>query len=166
MTIIVDHLGASSPKRKRDFVALMSRLIFPREGTIGAQVKWVTRMSVTRVTVWGLEHLLNNIRLAVISEALGLGPNHYCIIRSASPNFASKVLLLVRYLPHEKMSIRPIGPPLRGPFMRPLWRTIGEGISRRSIPIGQTPPFYPRCYAWWCREGIFLTPRLPARDYI
>ena len=86
---------ASSKVEKRAFVRLMTRLIFPQVGTSGAHCRWLTSLSVTRVTVWGQAHLLNNLRLVVIREALGLGSHHYCIIRSEVPNFASKVLLLM-----------------------------------------------------------------------
>ena len=70
----------------------------------------------------GVSPLLNNLRLAVIREVVGLGSHHYCIIRLKLPNFVSKVLLLMRYLPREKLSIRPRQPPLEGPFLQPLWR--------------------------------------------
>ena len=38
----------------------------------------------------------------MIREVLGLGPNHYSIIKLAVPKFSRKVLLLMRYLAHEK----------------------------------------------------------------
>ena len=130
MAAMQNHLRVSLKEEKRAYVSLMQRLIFPNEGMSGAQTKWITRQNVTRVTIWGHTHLLNNIRLAMIRETLGLGPKYYCIIHSTSPNFASKVLLLMNYLPEEKMSIRPFGTRLRGPFLHPHWQARGEEISR------------------------------------
>ena len=156
---ISDHVMASSKAEKRAFVRLMTRLIFPQEGTIGAQCRWLTSLSVTRVTVWGQAHLLNNLRLVVIREALGLGSHHYCIIRSEVPNFASKVLLLMWYLPREKLSIWPRQPPLEGPFLQPLWRAQGEGIFQRDLPKRELPPWCPRYYSRWCDSRICLTLR-------
>ena len=94
MARMSDHVMMSSKAKKRSFVKLMSRLIFPSEGTIGAQTRWITRQSITRVAVWRQDHLLNNLWLAVIREAMGLGPHHYSIIYSTTPNFERKVLLL------------------------------------------------------------------------
>ena len=160
MARMLDHTMVSSKAKRRSFVKLMSRLIFPQEGTTGAQTRWITRQSITRVTVWGQDHLLNNLWLAVIREAMGLGPHHCCKIRSMAPNFESKVLLLARYLPRERLSIRPIGPPLGGPFLQPHWRSLGEEISQRITPImGELPPMCPRCYSRWCGRGICLALR-------
>ena len=156
---ILDHVMASSKAEKRAFVRLMTPLIFPQEGTIGSQCRWLTSRSVARVTVWGRPHFLNNLRLAVIREVVGLGSHHYCIIRLKLPNFVSKVLLLMRYLPREKLSIRPRQPPLEGPFLKPLWRAQGEGICQRDLPKRELPPWFPRYYSRWCDSRICLTLR-------
>ena len=50
---ISDHVIASSKVEKRAFVRLMTRLIFPQVGTSGAHCRWLTSLSVTRVTIWG-----------------------------------------------------------------------------------------------------------------
>ena len=97
------------------------RGIFCPQVNTGANQLWMTKNSITRVTVWGHRHFLNNIKLAMLTEELGRGPKYYCIVRSAAPNFASKVFLLVRYLPHEKMCIFPFTQdPLKGPFLTPV----------------------------------------------
>ena len=153
MTIVVQHLQASSSLKRRQFVAKLSYCIFPRQGSTGAQVKWVLKDPITRVTVWGHKHFLNNLRLAMVKESLGVGPKYYCIIRSTAENFAQKVFLMTRYLPHQKFTIRPYGPPLEGPFLRPERRLMGQAMCNRRTPQGDIPPFCPRCYAWWCRDG-------------
>ena len=80
--LAVDHLKATDPKAKKAFLSVLSYQIFPRQGSTGAQTKWVSMGSITRVTVWGQEHFLNNLRLAMVCENLGMGPQHYCIIQS------------------------------------------------------------------------------------
>ena len=65
--------------------------------------KWTTICEVTFVAMWDEEHLLINIRFAVIQELMKIGPTKYYIINSQAPNFESKLLILINYLPHEKM---------------------------------------------------------------
>ena len=62
-------------------------------------VKWTTIGEVTFVTMWDEEHLLSNIRFAMIQELMKIGPTKYCIINSQAPNFESKLLLLINYFP-------------------------------------------------------------------
>ena len=61
---------------------------------------------------------------------MGFGPKHYCIMASWDPYFKSKLLLLMRYLPEEKMSLRPWGRPLRGPFREPR---CGRLVERQFV---------------------------------
>ena len=58
---------------RRAFIARYKRLLFPRLGTSTAQTKWWTYRNVTRVTIWGLDHFKNNVRLFMAMEALDLG---------------------------------------------------------------------------------------------
>ena len=76
-------------------------------GTAWDNVKWNTLYGVTFVTMWDEEHLLSNICLAIILEIMGIGPSKYCIINNTIPNFETKVLLLMNYLPLEKMCFYP-----------------------------------------------------------
>ena len=147
---IREHLEESNHNVRMEFLEAVTRAVFPRLGVIGAQTRWITRGDVTRITLWGRQHLLNNLRVAIIREAMGLGPKHYCIMTSWDPSFESKLLLLMRYLPEEKMSFYSWGRPLRGPFREPRWQARGEAIRTRSIPYRELPPSCPRCHAWWC----------------
>ena len=101
---IREHLEESNHNVRMEFLEAVTRAVFPRLGVIGAQTRWITRGDVTRITLWGRQHVLNNLRVAIIREAMGLGPKHYCIMTSWDPSFESKLLLLMRYLPEEKMS--------------------------------------------------------------
>ena len=68
------------------------------------------------------EHLLSNIRLAINQEVMGMGPMKYCIINSAVSDFESKLLLIINYLPHEKLCFCPPRDILEGPFVNSPWK--------------------------------------------
>ena len=58
------------------------QILFPHPGTSTAQTKWKAYRGILRVTLWGRDHFRNNVRLAMVREAMGLGPRYYCIIRT------------------------------------------------------------------------------------
>ena len=43
----------------------------------------------------------------MVCEALGLGPQYYCIMRFINPRFVEQVFLLIQFLPHHKMYFYP-----------------------------------------------------------
>ena len=49
---------------------------------------------VTFVTMWDEEHLLSNIRFAMIQGLMRIGLAKYCIINSQVPNFEKKTTSL------------------------------------------------------------------------
>ena len=61
LAMISDHVMASRKAEKRAFVRLMTPLIFPQEGTICSQCRWLTSRSVARVTVWGADPICSTI---------------------------------------------------------------------------------------------------------
>ena len=104
---------------KKAFMRAYKRQLFPRLGTSTAQTKWWTYRNVTRVTIWGRNHFCNNVNYFRVLEALGLGTPYYCVQGSHHPHFSNRLLLLLQFLPHEKVYIYPyFGLPLRGPFDR------------------------------------------------
>ena len=62
-------------------------------------VEWIA-IDASLLTMWDEEHLLSNIRFAMIQELMKTRPAKYCIINSQVPSFESKLLLLTNYLPH------------------------------------------------------------------
>ena len=135
MNLVRQHMGVMKVDKKRELSELYTRLIFPLQGNGWADVKWVTHWGVTFVTMWDEEHLLKNIRFAMIQEMMGLGPMKYCIVSNAMPNFASRLLLLLNYLPQKKMCFYPHLFVLDPPFNRSPWREIGEAISSRRLNL-------------------------------
>ena len=66
----------------------------------------------------------------MVCEALGLGPQYYCIMRSIHPGFAEQVFLLIQFLPHKMYFYPNFGFPLKGPFDQSPWtREISVAMS-------------------------------------
>ena len=120
----------TSIEARRAFKTGYERLLFPCLGTSTAQTKWWTYRNVTRVTIWGLDHFKNNVKLFMAMEALDLGLEYYYVPRNFSPIFSNRLFLLLMFLPHQKTYVYPyIGPPFRGPFDRTVCLSqIGAGI--------------------------------------
>ena len=95
MYVVRQHMEVASLETKKTLIDLYTQLFFPQPDSSWSQVMWSNRCGVTFVTIWGEEHLRNNLRLALIKEMLGLGPMKYCIVNNMMPNFESKVLLLI-----------------------------------------------------------------------
>ena len=135
------------------------RLLFPRLGTSTAQTKWWTYRNVTRVTIWGLDHFKNNVKLFMAMEALYLGPDYYCVLRTLSPIFSNHLFLLLMFLPHQKIYVHPYyGPPFGGPFDRTMRLSqIGAGIYRRCISMEEMLlycPDYLDCFCDHAMDGL------------
>ena len=131
MNLVRLHMGVMKDDKKKELNLLYTRLIFPRQGNAWTNTKWVSLWGVTFVTMWDEEHLLKNIKFAMIQEMMGIGPKKYCIINNGMPNFVSKLLLLINYLPHKKMCFYPHRFALKPPFHLSPWREIGEAMMSR-----------------------------------
>ena len=81
------------------------------------------------------EHLIKNIQFAMIQEMMGLGPVKYCIVYNEMPNFFTRLLLLILYLPHKKMCFYPPQVILEPPFDHSPWREIGEAIQSQNFHL-------------------------------
>ena len=93
----------------------------------------------------------------MLLEMMKKGPMKYCIVGNTMPNFSSKVMLLLKYLPPKKICIYPPYM-LNGPFNRSLWREIGEAIRERRInlknPMLRTI-FYTQQYLVFMKTGVY-----------
>ena len=58
-----------------------------------------------------------NLRIAMLMEAVGLGPQCYCIVFNSALDFYSKLKLILYSLPQEKMFLYPAGTTLGCPFL-------------------------------------------------
>ena len=87
---------------------------------------------------WGPDDLIDNLRIAMLMEAVGLGPRRYCIrFDDTYDDFPEvyRLLQLVSYaLPQVQMFIYPAGSILRGPFLHePLLFRARAIQSRPSL---------------------------------
>ena len=141
---------------RRAFMEAYERHLFPRLGTSTAQTKWWTYRNITRVTLWGREHFRNNVRWFRVLEALGLGPDYFCVLRPFHPRYAdrftTRLLLLLQFLPSHKVVLHPYyGLPLSGRFINSVrLQLIGSEIFRRRIPHEEMPPYCPVCHDCYC----------------
>ena len=91
---------------------------------------------MTCIQLFGEWYLYNNLRVAMLKEVVGLGPQRYCVVFNRAPNFYSKLKMIMAFLPHEKMFLYPAGSRLEGPFLYDPWRSRGRALfSRPSITI-------------------------------
>ena len=147
----------TSIEARRAFITGYERLLFPHLGTSNAQTKWWTCCNVTRVTIWGLDHFKNNVRLFMAMEALDLGPDYYYFLTNLSPPiFSNSLFLLLMFLPHEKIYVHPYyGPPFGGPFDRTVRLSqIGAGIYCRCIPMEEMPLYCLACCDCFCDHAM------------
>ena len=89
-------------------------------------------------------------------EALDLGPDYYCVMRTFNQGFADRLFLLLVFLPHQRVYVYPYyGAPFRGPFDRTVRLSqIGAGIYRRCIPMEEMPLYCPACHACFCNHAM------------
>ena len=131
--IVIQHMRVMDEDSKEELCNLYTRLIFPRQNHTWDDIKWTNIWGITFVTMWSHVHLLPNLKLAMIQEHMGIGPTKYCIVNNWMPEFESNLLLLINYLPHQKMCFFPPQFPLAGPFLHSPWRKIGEEICERTL---------------------------------
>ena len=91
---------------------------------------------------WGPEDVIENLKIAMLMEAVGQGPQRYCIhfedtddeFSDDYPGFYCLLQLVLYALPQERMFIYPTGATLRGPFLHEPWLSRARAIqSRPSI---------------------------------
>lgn len=152
----LQELRQASVAARRAFVDRYEQHLFPRLGTSSAQTKWWTYHNITRVTLWGRNHFRNNVRLFMVIEALDLGPAYYCVMRTLNPRFSDRLLLLLVFLPHQKIYVYPYyGGPFRGPFDRSVRLSqLGSDVYRRRLPLDELPPHCPACHDCFCDHAM------------
>ena len=83
---------------------------------------------VTFVNLRNRENVLSNLKLAMLKEIVGLGPQYYCVIHSHNLDFESFFMLILHYLPKDKFCIYLEDESLRGPFLYEPWKILGQRI--------------------------------------
>ena len=72
----VEHVLGADEVVWREFVENFKRTLFSARETSLGQTVWKTYRNITRVMPLGRDHFLNNVRLFMVKEALGLGPDY------------------------------------------------------------------------------------------
>ena len=72
------------------------------------------------IQIWDCCSFLGNLRIAMLMEVVGVGPQRYCIVYDSSLDFYSKLKLILYSLPQEKMFLFPTSARLEGPFLHEL----------------------------------------------
>ena len=154
--LVFEHLQQTNEETRRAFAERYERRLFPLPQITTAQTMWRSHRNLVRVTLWGRDHFRNNVRAAMVREALGLGPQYYCIMRSYHPGFAERVFLLIQFLPHAKMYLHPhFGLPLRDPFEQSAHtREIRDAIAQRIVPFSKLPLMCPACDTCFCDHVV------------
>ena len=80
------------------------------------------------VLFWGPPSLIDNLRIAMLMGAVGVGPQHYCICFEDSLAFYSMFKLILYSLSQEKMFLYPVDARLGGPFLHEPWLSKARAI--------------------------------------
>ena len=83
--------------------------------------EWTSLNGITFVNFQNRENFWDNLGLAMLKEAMGLGPQHYCIIQSYNLDFENLLMLTLHYLPKIKFCMYPEDETLGGPFLYTPW---------------------------------------------
>ncbi len=92
----------------------------------------------------------------MVKEALGLGPDYYCVVSSTGRLFADRLYLLTRFLPVQKICCDGVyGIRAGAPFDRSVRaRRVCDEINARSIPPAEMPLLCPACRSCLCDHAM------------
>ena len=133
LDIITQHMRVMDEDKKEELNDLYTCLIFFRQSSTWDDINQTTLWGITFVTIWSHDHLLWNIWLAMIQEQMMTRWQKYCIINKWMPNFESKLLLLIKQLPYQKMRFFTPQFALDGPFLHSPQTKIGDAMCRFVI---------------------------------
>ena len=155
-SVALSHLVDANEATKRAFIERYKQSLFPNLGTSSGQTIWKTYRNITRITLWGRDHFRNNIRLAMAAEALGLGPDTYCMERNNCRGLSERIFLLMWFLPPHKLCFDSIfGLDLNGPFNRfPRAGQDGTNMASRLLPLNVRPNMCPVCHTFLCDHAM------------
>ena len=91
---------------------------------------WQLNPTRDMLAIHFVSHLsfLDNLRIAMLMESIGVGPQHYCICFDPSIDTYRKLKLLLYSLPQKKMFIYLANARLEGPFLHEPWLSRARAI--------------------------------------
>ena len=122
-TTLLDYTACLLLEKKAENI--YDKVINPSRG------EWTIMNQVIFVNLRNRENVLSNLKLAMLKEFVGLGPQYYYVIKSYNLDFESLLMLVLHYLPKEKFCIYPENESLRGPFLYEPWKFLGQRICNR-----------------------------------
>ena len=90
---------------------------------------------------WGPDDVIENLRIAMLMESVGQGPQRYCIhfedtddeFSDDYPGFYCLLQLVLYALPQERIFLYPVGVTLRGPFLHEPWLSRARAIQSHPL---------------------------------
>ena len=79
-----------------------------------------------------LSDIADNLKVALLKEAIGLVPSQYCIVHHPERKFPKQLKTIMFFLPLEKMFLYPASGTLGGPFLQEPWLSQGRDIASRT----------------------------------
>ena len=119
---LTHYVAKLNPREKTELRHTYNKAINPFLG------EWTRLNEVTFVNLRNRENVWDNLSLAMLKEAAGLGPQKYCIIQSYNFDFETLLMLTLHYLPREKFCMYPKDESLGGPFLYAPWDILGQRI--------------------------------------
>ena len=124
------YVAQLSPQRKAELGHTYNRAVNPFLG------EWTDFNGITFVNLQNRENVWDNLGLAMLKEAIRLGPQRYCIIRSYNLDFENLSMLTLLYHPKAKFCMYLEDETLEGPLLYTPWDILGRrNCSRPSISI-------------------------------
>ena len=71
----------------------------------------------------------------MLMEAVGVGPQHYCICFDPSLDTYRKLKLILSSLPQEKMFLFPADARLEGPFLHEPWLSRARVLHAMQLTL-------------------------------
>ena len=125
LTALTHYVAQLNPRKKAELEHTYDKAINP------FLEEWTNINEVTFVNLRNRENVWSNLSLATLKEAIGLGPQHYCVIHSYNFYFEILLMLTLHYFPKEKVCIYPKDETLRGTFLYAPWDILGQRIYTR-----------------------------------
>ena len=102
---------------------------------IALQVQpWLINYSKSMTCVQLCTHpsdIADNLKFALLKEAIGLGHSWYCIVHHPGRKFPKQLKTIMFFLPPKKMFLYPAGSTLGGPFLQEPWLSQGCDLASR-----------------------------------
>ena len=122
LAALTQYISQLNPGKKIELRHIYDRAIDPFLG------EWTNLNEVIFVNLKNGENVWSNLSLATLKEAIGLGPQQYCVIHLCNFDFETLLMLTLNCLPREKLCMYLEDESLGGPFLYAPWDILGQRI--------------------------------------